>query len=79
MTSLWTIWAVIGSPECSTSTTMADADGVRALATMPSLDELRGKLVGLIASPATRVAQVLNAPAAQLARVLSAYAEKSAA
>ena len=59
--------------------TALDADGVRALATMPSLDELRGKLVGLIASPATRVAQVLNAPAAQLARVLSAYAEKSAA
>ena len=56
-----------------------DAEGVKALATLPSLDELRGKLVGLIASPATRVAQVLNAPAAQLARVLSAYAEKSAA
>jgi large subunit ribosomal protein L10 len=60
-------------------TTALDAEGVKALATLPSLDELRGKLVGLIASPATRVAQVLNAPAAQLARVLSAYAEKSAA
>jgi large subunit ribosomal protein L10 len=59
--------------------TALDAEGVRALATLPSLDELRGKLVGLIASPATKVAQVLNAPAAQLARVLSAYAEKSAA
>jgi large subunit ribosomal protein L10 len=59
--------------------TALDADGVKALATLPSLDELRGKLVGLIASPATRVAQVLNAPAAQLARVLSAYAEKRAA
>jgi large subunit ribosomal protein L10 len=59
--------------------TALDADGVKALAALPSLDELRGKLVGLIASPATRVAQVLNAPAAQLARVLSAYAEKSAA
>jgi large subunit ribosomal protein L10 len=59
--------------------TALDADGVKALATLPSLDELRGKLVGLIASPATKVAQVLNAPAAQLARVLSAYAEKSAA
>jgi large subunit ribosomal protein L10 len=59
--------------------TALDAEGVKALATLPSLDELRGKLVGLIASPATRVAQVLNAPAAQLARVLSAYAEKSAA
>lgn len=59
--------------------TALDAEGIKALATMPSLDELRGKLVGLIASPATRVAQVLNAPAAQLARVLSAYAEKNAA
>ena len=59
--------------------TALDADGIKALATLPSLDELRGKLVGMIASPATRVAQVLNAPAAQLARVLSAYAEKSAA
>jgi large subunit ribosomal protein L10 len=59
--------------------TALDADGVKALATLPSLDELRGKLVGLIASPATKVARVLNAPASQLARVLSAYAEKSAA
>jgi len=59
--------------------TALDPDGVKALATLPSLDELRGKLVGLIASPATRVAQVLNAPAAQLARVFSAYAEKDAA
>jgi large subunit ribosomal protein L10 len=59
--------------------TALDADGVKALAALPSLDELRGKLVGLIASPATKVARVLNAPASQLARVLSAYAEKSAA
>lgn len=59
--------------------TALDAEGVKALASLPSLDELRGKLVGLIASPATKVAQVLNAPAAQMARVLSAYAEKSAA
>jgi large subunit ribosomal protein L10 len=59
--------------------TALDAEGVKALAALPSLDELRGKLVGLIASPATKVAQVLNAPASQLARVLTAYAEKSAA
>jgi len=59
--------------------TALDADGIKALATLPSLDELRGKLVGLISSPATKVARVLNAPASQLARVLSAYAEKSAA
>jgi large subunit ribosomal protein L10 len=56
-----------------------DADGVKALASLPSLDELRGKLVGLIASPATRVAQVVAAPAAQLARVVGAYANKSEA
>lgn len=59
--------------------TALDADGVKALASLPSLDELRGKLVGLIASPATKVVRVLNAPGSQLARVLSAYAEKSAA
>lgn len=50
-----------------------DAEGVKALAKLPSLDELRGKLVGLIQTPATRVAQVMNAPAGQLARVFSAY------
>ena len=59
--------------------TALDAEGVKALASLPSLDELRGKLVGLIASPATKVARVLGAPASQLARVLSAHAEKSAA
>jgi large subunit ribosomal protein L10 len=56
-----------------------DADGVKALASLPSLDELRGKLVGLIAAPATKLATVTQAPAAQLARVLSAYATKDAA
>jgi large subunit ribosomal protein L10 len=59
--------------------TSLDADGVKALASLPSLDELRARLVGLIASPATRVARVLSAPAAQLARVVAAYAEKSEA
>ena len=57
-------------------TTNLDADGVKALASMPSLDELRAKLVGMINTPATRVAQVLSAPGGQVARVLSAYAEK---
>lgn len=52
-----------------------DAEGVRSLATLPSLDELRGKLIGLINAPATRLAGVLQAPAGQLARVLSAYAK----
>ena len=59
--------------------TLLDAEGVKALASMPSLDELRGKIVGLIQAPATKVATVLQAPAAQLARVFNAYAEKEAA
>lgn len=59
--------------------TNLDAEGVKALASMPSLDELRGKLVGLLQTPGTRVAQVLNAPAGQLARVFAAYAEKDEA
>ncbi len=56
-----------------------DIDGIKALATLPSLDELRAKIVGLIAAPATKLATITQAPAAQLARVLSAYAEKEAA
>lgn len=59
--------------------TVLDADGVKALASMPSLDELRAKLVGLIQAPATKLAQVTQAPAAQLARVFNAYATKEAA
>ena len=60
-------------------TTTLDAEGVKALATLPSLDELRAKLVGMITTPATRIAQVVNAPAAQLARVFGAYARKDEA
>ena len=52
---------------------------VRSLASMPSLDELRGKLVGLVNAPATKIAQVVNAPANKLARVFGAYAAKDAA
>jgi len=52
---------------------MLDASGVKALASLPSLDELRGKLVGLLVSPATKVAQVLQAPGGQVARVIGAY------
>jgi large subunit ribosomal protein L10 len=59
--------------------TSLDPDGVKALAALPSLDELRGKLVGLLAAPATKVAQVLAAPAGQVARVVGAYAAKSEA
>jgi large subunit ribosomal protein L10 len=50
-----------------------DAKGINALATMPSLDQLRGKLLGLLQTPATRIAGVLQAPGAQLARVFAAY------
>lgn len=60
-------------------TTNLDAEGVKALASLPSLDELRAKLVGMIQTPATRIAQVVNAPAGQLARVFGAYARKDEA
>ena len=59
--------------------TALDANGVRALAALPSLDELRAKLIGLIAAPATKIAQLVNAPAAKLARVFNAYAKKDEA
>ena len=54
-----------------------DAEGVKALATLPSLDQLRARLIGLLQTPATRIAAVLQAPGAQLARVLDAYAKKA--
>ncbi len=63
----------------SVGVTQLDADGVKALATLPSLDELRGKIVGLLQAPATKIAGVLIAPAGQLARVVSAYSKKDAA
>jgi len=56
-----------------------NADGVKALASMPSLDELRAKLIGLVQAPATKIAQLATAPAAKLARVFAAYADKDAA
>ncbi|MEW4449767.1 50S ribosomal protein L10 [Qipengyuania sp. JC766] len=56
-----------------------DEAGIRSLASMPSLDELRAKLVGLMNAPATKVAQVVNAPASKLARVFGAYGAKEAA
>ena len=56
-----------------------NAEGVKALASMPSLDELRAKLIGLVQAPATKIAQLTTAPAAKLARVFAAYAEKDAA
>lgn len=59
--------------------TALDVEGVRALATLPSLDELRGKIVGLLQAPAAKLASLTQAPAAQLARVFGAYASKEAA
>lgn len=54
-----------------------DANGVKALATLPSLDQLRATLAGMLKQPATRIASVVQAPGGQIARVLAAYADKS--
>jgi large subunit ribosomal protein L10 len=54
-----------------------DAAGIKALATMPSLEQLRAKLLGMLQTPATRIAGVLQAPGGQVARVLGAYARKA--
>lgn len=63
----------------SMGATALNPDGVKALASLPSLDELRGKLVGLLVAPATKIAQLANAPAAKVARVVQAYASKDEA
>lgn len=57
--------------------TVLDVNGVKGLAALPSLDELRAKIVGLVQAPATKVVQVVQAPAGQLARVMGAYAAKA--
>ena len=67
---------ILGGAMGSTS---LDATGIKALATLPSLDELRGTLIGLLQAPATKIAQLSTAPAAKLARVFGAYANKDAA
>ena len=59
--------------------TALDPNGVKSLASLPSLDELRGKLVGLLQAPAGNIARVLNAPAGQLARVIAAKAAQGEA
>jgi large subunit ribosomal protein L10 len=59
--------------------TVLDVDGVKALAALPSLDELRGTLIGLIQAPASKIARTVNEPGAQLARVFAAYGAKEAA
>ncbi|MCC7276084.1 MAG: 50S ribosomal protein L10 [Alphaproteobacteria bacterium] len=55
---------------------LLDQDGVKALAKLPSLDELRGKIVGILQTPASRLVGVLQAPGGQVARVLAAYARQ---
>ena len=59
--------------------TLLDAKGVNSLADLPSLDELRGTLIGLLQAPASKIARTLNEPGAQLARVFGAYGNKEAA
>jgi large subunit ribosomal protein L10 len=59
--------------------TLLDAKAVEVLSKLPSLDELRAKIVGLINAPATKIAAILQAPAGQLARVIGAHSRKDAA
>ena len=55
-----------------------DVSGIQALASLPSLDESRAKIVGLLSTPASRIASVLQAPGGQVARVISAYSQQAA-
>jgi large subunit ribosomal protein L10 len=55
---------------------LLDAEGVKALSTMPSLPEMRARLLGLLSAPATKLVRLLNAPGTKLVRVLKAYEEK---
>ncbi len=59
--------------------TLLDANGIKALAALPSLDQLRATLVGLIQAPASKIARTINEPGAQLARIFQAYSAKEAA
>ena len=59
--------------------TVLDVNGIKALAELPSLDQLRATIVGLIQAPASKIARTVNEPGAQLARIFSAYAAKEAA
>jgi large subunit ribosomal protein L10 len=58
--------------------TKLDSSGVKALADLPSLDELRGKLIGLLQAPAAKIARILNEPGSMLARVLAARGSQEA-
>ena len=59
--------------------TILDVNGIKALAALPSLDQLRATIVGLVQAPATKIARTVLEPAAQLARIFTAYAAKEAA
>ena len=59
--------------------TVLDVDGIKALAALPSLDELRAKIVGLVQAPASKIARTVAEPGAQLARIFAAYGAKEAA
>jgi len=59
--------------------TLLDASGIKALAELPSLDELRARIAGLVQAPAAKIARTINEPGAQLARVFGAYAASEAA
>ncbi len=63
----------------SMGATSLSVNAVKSLASLPSLNELRAKLVGMVSTPATRIAQVVNAPAGQVARVIGAYAQEDKA
>ncbi|EJF94234.1 50S ribosomal protein L10 [Bartonella taylorii 8TBB] len=63
----------------SMGATSLSVDAVKSLASLPSLNELRAKLVGMVSTPATRIAQIVNAPAGQVARVIGAYAQEDKA
>ena len=58
--------------------TLLDVAGIKALAELPSLDELRARIVGVIQAPATKIARTVSEPGAQLARVFGAYAAQAA-
>lgn len=60
-------------------TTKLDVNGVKALAELPSLDELRARIVGVINAPASKLVRTINEPGAALARVLQAHADKGGA
>ena len=59
--------------------TLLDVNGIKALAALPSLDQLRATIVSLVQAPATKIARTVSEPGAQLARIFSAYAAKEAA